>query len=280
MQRQTTRVGDLAAAYLRLGPESGLPVVVLHGAGLDRAGASWRRSLPAIAERHPVIAPDLPGHGVSAPLPGAHRVPDFGGWFIALLDALRVERAVLTGVSLGGAVALWAALTAPDRVAGVVPVAAYGLARRAPLHPLGFVGSRFPFNRATYPLVGRSDRAARLALGTIIHEPACTTPELLAEVRQIATATPAGRSFDRFLRDEIGPGRFHTCLLPDLPSLAPPALFIHGVHDLSVPIEDARTAARAADAPLIELPAGHWPMWETPDPFNSALLDFLDRIEG
>ncbi|MBM9594080.1 alpha/beta fold hydrolase [Roseitranquillus sediminis] len=277
MERRHARIDGLRVSWLELGPRDGTPMVVLHGGGLDRAGVSWGPALPALARRHRIFAPDLPGHGESDLFSGSYRVPDVGRWLVALLDTLELECAILAGLSLGGAVALWTALATPGRISAVIPVASYGLAPVAPLHPLAFLGTRLPVNRLAYPLIARSDFAAREALATIVHDRASITPDLLRDVRQLAAAARP-HAYDRFLRDEIGPNGLGTCLIPRLPGLGPPALFIHGRHDRPVPIAAARAAARAAGARLVELDTGHWPMVEAPGPFDAALDHFLQRL--
>lgn len=271
-------VAGAAAAWIRRGPTAGLPVVVLHGAGLDRAGASWCRVLPRLAERHPVMAPDLPGHGETAPLLAYRGVDDLTAWLLAFLDALDVPRAAITGVSMGGAIALRLALDAPQRVAGVIPVAAYGLARRAPMHPVLHAGTRLPLARLADPLIARSDAAAGVALRTLVHDPAAVAPEMVAELRAIAADTGAERAFDRFLAAEIGPDGYRTCLLDELAGLSVPVHFVHGIHDATVPIAAAREAARLARAPLTEIDAGHWPMYEAPEAYLAAVEPFLARL--
>ena len=266
------------ASWLRLGPSQGLPLVVLHGAGLDRAGASWCRALSRLADDHPILAPDLPGHGETSPLPQFRGVEDVATWLVAFLDMLGIERAAITGVSLGGATAIRTALDAPDRVAGIVPVASYGLARRAPLHPVLHAGTRLPLARLTDPLIARSSVASRLALRTLVHDPAAMSADMVAELSAIAAETSAEWSFDRFLWAEIQPEGFRTCLLDELCDLKVPAHFIHGIYDTAVPIAGAREAARIARAPLTELDAGHWPMYEAPDACIAVIEPFVRQL--
>ncbi len=105
-----------------------VPVVVcMHGWGCS--AFSFNRVLRPIADAGcDVYAPDLRGHGWSdKPLDLALYTPDaLGDWLLRVLDALRIERAVLVGHSMGGAVVLRAALREPARVAGLVLLAPVG----------------------------------------------------------------------------------------------------------------------------------------------------------
>jgi non-heme chloroperoxidase len=94
-----------------------LPVVLLHG-----VTDSWRSFEPMLA-----VLPDSlhacaltqRGHGGSDKPDGAYRYADFAADVAAFLDHLRAPRAVLAGHSMGAVVALRAATTYPERVAGL-----------------------------------------------------------------------------------------------------------------------------------------------------------------
>jgi pimeloyl-ACP methyl ester carboxylesterase len=95
---------------------SGPPVVLLHAGVADRT--MWDEHLQPLADAgFRAVALDLPGFG-QAPLPQAEDAP----WADVLrtLDELGIERAAFVGNSFGGAVALRAALIAPDRVWALV----------------------------------------------------------------------------------------------------------------------------------------------------------------
>ncbi|MGB1286411.1 MAG: alpha/beta fold hydrolase, partial [Aggregatilineales bacterium] len=95
-----------------------LPLLLIHGAGathLDYPG-TLRRS------DHSTIAPDLCGHGKS-PGEGRTTVRDYADDMIALLDALDIERCIVAGHSMGGAITQTLALEYPDRIAGLIIVA-------------------------------------------------------------------------------------------------------------------------------------------------------------
>ncbi|GGS72478.1 alpha/beta hydrolase [Planobispora rosea] len=106
-------------AYDEAGKGSpGTPAVVFVHAGIaDRR--MWDHQFRALSASHRVIRYDWRGYGESGDAEGefAHHED-----LLALLDALRVERAVLVGCSMGGSYAVEAALAAPGRVAGLVPI--------------------------------------------------------------------------------------------------------------------------------------------------------------
>ncbi len=92
--------------------------VCLHG--LVDTLEVWTALTPPLAERGRVIRYDQRGHGASASPPGPYRREDLAHDVVSLLDSLRIERSVLIGHSMGGIVAMTAALLHPERVAGLV----------------------------------------------------------------------------------------------------------------------------------------------------------------
>lgn len=120
-----TVVGEAGrASSVRTAPA----VLCLHGWGAS--AYAYRHVLaPLAATGVPAYAADLRGHGWSdKPLDRAAYAPrTLAAWTLRVLDALGLNRAVLVGHSLGGAVALHTARLAPDRVAALALLAPLGL---------------------------------------------------------------------------------------------------------------------------------------------------------
>jgi pimeloyl-ACP methyl ester carboxylesterase len=99
----------MGLAYERMG--SGPPLVLLHGVGHRRQ--AWGAVLDRLTPHRDVIIADLPGHGESPPLhTGEPAVEAMLGAVTALLDDLGLERPHVAGNSLGGRLALEAAVAA------------------------------------------------------------------------------------------------------------------------------------------------------------------------
>ncbi len=116
----TVKNGDIEIFYKDEG--EGTPVLAIHGHTLDHR--IWDDVVPGLLEAGlRVIRPDLRGHGRST-MPGSgYHVSHHAADMRAVLDAAGVERAVVAGFSLGGAIALELALESPERVAGVALIA-------------------------------------------------------------------------------------------------------------------------------------------------------------
>ena len=98
-------------------------MVLLHGlTATRRYVVMGSRSLERSGHR--VIAYDARGHGRSSPAarPRAYAYEELGRDLEALLDRSGIDRAVLAGASMGAHTALWLALRAPERVAGLVVI--------------------------------------------------------------------------------------------------------------------------------------------------------------
>ncbi len=93
------------------------PLVCLHGAGGNHR--HWGYQLRDLCPKRRILTFDLPGHGRS-PEPGCKRIEDYGNWLLTALDILDIEQTFIAGHSMGGMIALWVALHAPERVAGLI----------------------------------------------------------------------------------------------------------------------------------------------------------------
>lgn len=112
------------ATYLYTGGRAhvtGQPTVVfIHGAGHDHS--VWTLQTRYFASHGwNVAAPDLPGHGQSEG-PALTSIEALADWTVALLQRLEAPRVVLVGHSMGSLIALQAAASAPQRLAGLVLV--------------------------------------------------------------------------------------------------------------------------------------------------------------
>lgn len=137
-----------------------LPVVLVHGTGASLH--TWEGWVRALKTQRRVITFDLPGFGLTGPFAGQYEPDNYQGdtyarFTLDLLDALKIDRAVLGGNSLGGEVAWRTAYAAPQRVAALVLVDASGPAFTPLQVPLGFRLARTPvLNRISEWVLPRS----------------------------------------------------------------------------------------------------------------------------
>lgn len=122
------KAGDLDIGYYEAGAGNGIPVVLLHGWPYDIH--SYAEVAPLLAARGcRVIVPHLRGYGTTrlldSTMPKSGQQAALGVDLIALMDALKLSRAVLAGYDWGGRAACVAAALWPARCAGLVSVNNY-----------------------------------------------------------------------------------------------------------------------------------------------------------
>jgi len=105
--------------------EGGETVLLIHGFGGDLD--NWLFNLGELATEHTVYALDLPGHGQSSKALSDGSLASLAQTVQAFMSALDIEQAHLVGHSLGGAIALKTALTAPAKVASLSLISSAGL---------------------------------------------------------------------------------------------------------------------------------------------------------
>ena len=124
------------------GPTSESPFVLLHGPGGH--AAHWLRVIPALARRHRLVVPDLPGHGRTEPGDVELDARSVLAWLGDLLEQTCATPPVLVGELLGGAIALRFVMRHPRSVSQLVLVDSFGLApfQPAPDFARGVAGVR------------------------------------------------------------------------------------------------------------------------------------------
>ncbi len=120
----TIEAGGRRFRRLVAGPDSGLPILFLHGFGADLS--TWTLNQAALAEVYQTHAIDLPGHGGSGKELPDGSVDALAAAVLAYMDAESLDAAYLVGHSLGGAIAATIALNVPSRVTGLTLVAPAG----------------------------------------------------------------------------------------------------------------------------------------------------------
>lgn len=259
--------------YLEAG--SGPPVVLVQGGG--GGAGNWYRVLGPLARGHRVLAPDLPGYGLSSPVEprpplGLQASEVVAAW----LDGLGVDRFDVVGTSLGGLLALRLAQGRPERARRLVLLSSAGLGRSIP----------WPVRLATLPGMGAALRPTpsgarwlfRRYLTTVRDRMSGEECDALVEAIYRSEQVGAAGFLVKALRAFAGlRGQREVVRRDELARLSLPVLVCWGDRDRFFPERHGRRAARLIPGArfLSITPAGHSPNWEAPAAFLEALIPFL-----
>lgn len=267
------------------GGRTGPVLLLLHGAMLDTAAGVWRRVGPALAAEHRVVAVDLPRHGGSRPWRGVLDDAFFRRFLPALLDALALPPVVLIGLSMGAGIAVGAALDHPDRVRALVAAGPGGLGATRPpqlgtwaaLHTPGLLRAT-SWALARFPRLIDASMAGQLTAGRRTADYQAIVADAAAEAR--AKNRHGEPALDDWQVHAYGPRAMRLDLLPALPGLEVPTLWMRGANDPLVSAE-VMAAAHAATpgSRLVTVPdAGHIVPYDQPAAFTAAVTEFLAAL--
>jgi 3-oxoadipate enol-lactonase len=104
--------------YETFGPESGIPIVFIHG--FPFSSGMWKPQIEALQSTYRVIVYDVRGHGQSDVGDGQYTIEYFVDDLFALLDHLTIKKVVIVSLSMGGYIALRAVERQPKRFRALV----------------------------------------------------------------------------------------------------------------------------------------------------------------
>ena len=259
-----TLAGGIEIAYDDVG--SGTPVVFLHGFPHNRT--LWAPQVNALVDRARCIATDLRGCGETTAAP-PYSMDQYADDVAALMDALRVERAVIAGLSMGGyaAFAFWRrhrervrALVLADTRAGAD--SDEGRVKRREMITLARErGSSAVADAMITGMVGKSTREK--------------SPEIVDVVYRMLIAAPVDGVIGALEAMMTRPDS-----TPTLGSIDAPVLIVVGEEDALTPVKESQFMHDAVHGSRLEVlsGAGHVSNLERPAAFNHVLSEFLSSL--
>jgi 3-oxoadipate enol-lactonase len=254
--------------YNIYGKASGQPVVFIHGFPFSQE--MWRSQVAELSGDHRVITYDVRGHGESEVGDGQYTIEFFVDDLIALLDHLRIDKAVVVGLSMGGYIALRAIERNPERFRGLVLCDTQSEADT----------NEGKIKRATSIQSVKADRVKKYAEGFVKAVFAPQTfernPEAVKFIKKIIEKTSpiaiAGTLLALASRTDT---------TESLPRINVPTLILVGEHDARTPVSAAKSMSekiRQSELHVISN-AAHLSSLENPEEFNKHLSGFLRRLK-
>lgn len=250
--------------YLTAGPASAHPLLLVHGFPFSHA--MWMPQIEALKKDYRIIAPDLRGHGKSEVGEGQFFIETLADDVLALLDALRIEKCAVCGLSMGGYVTMRMQAMAPQRFSAVIlaDTRADADSDEAKLkRAAGFAALK----RDGLPAFCEGFLKAVFAASSFRER-----PEAVEAIRKIILA-----------QDPLGVAGTMLALAArsdstaTLQALKLPTLILCGREDATTPPACSEAMARliaGSKLTFIEK-AAHMANLENPAAFNAALIDFL-----
>jgi 3-oxoadipate enol-lactonase len=246
--------------------ESGAGEPILLIMGLGYAHQMWFRTRPVLAQKYRTVVFDNRGVGQSDVPPGPYSIAQMAADAAAVLDAARIARARIFGISMGGMIAQEFAIRYPERVERLIlGCTACGgresVAAAQPVRDVLMARARMTAEEGAEAMVpyiyDSSTPRSRIDEDLVIRRSVYPTAQgYLGQVQGIL----AWSCFDR------------------LPSIRARTLVIHGESDQLVPPENAPIiAGQIPGAELVMLPhASHLFTTDQTDAAHAAILGFLE----
>lgn len=251
--------------YLEAGAPGNPKVILLHGLGGDMS--NWAPTVPALAAKYHVFAPDQIGFGKSDKPVMNYRVATLVEFLNAFCKKLNIEKATLVGNSLGGWTAAAFAHAHPEKVDKLVLVDAAGYA------PKRWGGAEF--SQEMFPLLNPATVAdLKRTFELIFYNKAMTSDAAVELAFANKLKRGDGLTINAFVESFL---RGEDLLDEKVKTIKAPTLAIWGREDGLTPLAIGEAFAkdiRGAQLVIIEK-CGHVPQLEKPVEFNAALLKFL-----
>lgn len=232
-------------------------IVFLHGSGGTHH--TFRDQWAGLRGTVRMVIPDLPGHGRSGGTPLVS-VDDCAAWLAGFVKEIGLERCILAGHSMGGAIALQAAL---EGFKGLDALVLLGTGARLRISPVLFEGIGERFREFTPELVGWM-----------------TSPASSDLLREDITNDVLSTRAATFLAD------FHACngfdVMSRLGAIRVPTLVVNGDDDRLTPLKYGEYLATNIPGAVLKIihGAGHLAMLEKPTEVNAVITSFVHSLEG
>ena len=262
LQYLFTEVGGLRVRYVDRGFGDSV-VLLLHGFGGDLD--NWMFNLDSLAEKHRLLALDLPGHGQSVKTNVDPSLSGMATFVRKFLDVLSVSSLHVVGHSMGGAIAMQLASDSPKTVKSLGLICSAGLGPDINSDYLrGFVEAQ-------------SQQELKLVLQQLFVDESLVNLQLVNDLLNYKRMDGVEATLKALSETLISAGE-QTFLTDNIVASGIPVLVIWGKQDRIIPVSHAQNYS-AAGGSCVEVEifdsAGHMVQMEKAYEVNRSLLNFL-----
>jgi 2-hydroxy-6-oxonona-2,4-dienedioate hydrolase len=260
-------IGGYRTRLLEAG--SGDPLVFVHGTGGHLE--AYARTIPRLYEDFRVITFDMVGHGYSEKPDRLYTIDFLSDHVIALFDYLGIEKAFLSGVSIGGWVAAWTAAHHPSRVEKLILNTPGNVTNRPEIMEQVKESS---LNAVRDPGM----EGVRARVEWLFHNKSLVTEELIQIRHAIYTQPGFLRAMENMVAIQDWEVRKNYVWAPEwCGKIEAPTLLLFTDNDPTAGEDDAKLLLDWIPNSRLELieNTGHWPQWEKPDIFADSVRSFL-----
>jgi 3-oxoadipate enol-lactonase len=260
-------VNNLVVSYTDNGPDEAPVIIFIHGFPLNKT--MWDNQMVALKDNYRVIAYDIRGHGDSEQGNEDFSIKLFVTDLLHLMDALKIEKASLCGLSMGGYIALDAIENHPERFDALVLSDTHCIADppKVKQKRLDTIESIREFGVEKYV----NDSIVNL----FAPESFITQKNAISDVKEMILNT-SEQSFSKTLLALAL--RKTTC--NKLPEITMPVLFMVGEEDKITPPKAAELMHEKIKNSTLYIisHAGHLSNLENPDEYNKLLNNFFAKV--
>jgi 2-hydroxy-6-oxonona-2,4-dienedioate hydrolase len=262
-------VHGVRTRYLHAGQKGKSAVVFIHGTGGH--AEAYVRNLEAHAEDFDVYAVDMLGHGYTDKPDYDYEIPKYVEHIRGFLDVMGIDRASLSGESLGGWVAAHFGVTHPERTEKLVLNTASGdkVDREA------LVRLR---ELSTAAVEDPSWDRLKSRLEWLMYDKSLVHDDLVTSRQKIYRQPAMKMGMRRILSMHTPQAREQWAISPEQWSaIKAPTLVLWTDHDPTATVQTGRELADAIPGAkfVVMEGCGHWPQFENADTFNRIHVDFL-----
>jgi pimeloyl-ACP methyl ester carboxylesterase len=248
-----------------------LPLILIHGTSSSLHTWDSLVNLLANSTHKRIIRLDLPAFGLTGPNPANKYPAAYYSLFLdSFLNQLHINRCILAGNSLGGAIAWQYTVAHPNKVSQLILIDAAGYPRKNEKGSLGFKIASMPIiNNLLLFITPKS--LVKKSLETVFYNTSLITEATVTRYHEMLLSEGNRRAALSLFQNRI---------LPDISlikTITAPTLIIWGEQDQLISVEDAYLFQKDLknNSVVILKNIGHIPMEEAPNAVAKAINDFI-----